>query len=133
MAGPPTAPRVSVQELRRLFNDASYLTRTLNGTFTVQNFGAQSVYQNPSDLRGHDPEPEGTISGLIEIIDPATNGRVAVAHRLLRPDGSFGASGLPDPKMVIVDGVIYLQKRKEGREPQDQRLPSLFTDNKTSG
>ena len=129
MASPPVV-RVPVEELKRLFNE-NYLARSLNGTFVLQNFGTQSVYQNPPDLRdlrGRDPEPEGTITGLVEIIDPTTNGRIAIAHRLLRPDGSLGASGLPDPKMVIVQGVIYLQKRKEGRQPEDQRLPSLFTD-----
>jgi hypothetical protein len=86
------------------------------------------LYQNPPPEDGRQPEPDGTITGLIAIIDPNTNRRVAVAHRLLRPDGSFGASGYPDPKMVLIGNVIYLQKRKEGRTPQDQRLPSLFTD-----
>jgi hypothetical protein len=82
------------------------------------------LYQNPRDTLTQ--EPEGTISGLIEIIDPATNRRLAIAHRLLRPDGSYGASGFPDPKMVIIDDVIYLQKRKEGRESSELRTGSLF-------
>jgi hypothetical protein len=32
---------------------------------------------------------------------------VAWAHRYLRADGSLGASGLPDPKAVWEDGMIY--------------------------
>jgi hypothetical protein len=132
MAGPPVI-RVSTEELRRLFNEASYLARTLNGTFINQAFGAQSVYQNPPDLEGREPEPEGTLTGLIEIIDPSSQQRRAVAHRLLRPDRTFGASGLPDPKMVFIDGVIYIQKRKEGRHPQDLRTPSLFSDDRAVG
>lgn len=119
--------RVSAEELRTRFNEA-YLAKTLGGQFTVRNFGRQSLYQNHPAEDGYPQEPEGTITGLIEIIDPSTNQRLAVAHRLLRPDGSFGASGYPDPKMVIITGTIYLQKRKEGRSPQDQRLPSLFTE-----
>jgi hypothetical protein len=122
----PSVVRASDSELRRLFNEA-YLVRVLNGQLSVKNFGDQSLYQNPpADWR--EPEPIGTITGLIEIIDPSTNRRVAIAHRLLRPDGSFGASGFPDPKMVLIGNVIHVQKRKEGRTPQDQRLPSLFTD-----
>ena len=123
--------RASNEELRKLFNPA-YLRRVLDGQMILRNFGRQSLYQNqPQD--GREPEPEGTITGLIEIIDPATNQRVAIAHRLLRPDGSFGASGFPDPKMVLIDNVIYLQKRKEGRTPTDQRLPSLFDADRSSG
>jgi hypothetical protein len=118
--------RASVEELRRRFNE-TYLAGTLNGHFTVRDFGRQSSYQNPAVEDGRAPEPEGTITGLIEIIDPATNQRVAVAHRLLRPDNTFGASGYPDPKMVFIGGIIYIQKRREGRV-QDLRTPSLFTD-----
>lgn len=119
--------RASKDELRRLFNEA-YLERVLNGQLTVKNFGNQVLYQNPPPEDWRQPEPDGTTTGLVEIIDPKTNGRVAVAHRLLRPDGSFGASGHPDPKMVLIGNVIYVQERKAGRQPEDQRLPSLFTD-----
>jgi hypothetical protein len=119
--------RVSNEELRARFNPA-YLAPTLGGQFTVKNFGRQSLYQNPPSEDGRLPEPEGTITGLVEIVDPTTNVRIAVAHRLLRPDGTYGASGYPDPKMVYLDGVIYLQKRKEGRTPQDMTTPSLFTE-----
>lgn len=89
-------------------------------------FGPQSLHKNkPDDIR---KEPDGTTTGLVEIVDPATNQRIAVAHRLLRPDQSFGGSGRPDPKMLLVDGVLYLQKRKEGRKSDDLRMPSLFSD-----
>lgn len=127
MADTPSVVRASTEELRKHFNEA-YLVRTLNRQFTVRDFDRQSLYQNPPETEPSRREPDGTISGLIEIIDPETNQRLAIAHRLLRPDGSFGASGYPDPKMVIIDNVIYIQKRKEGRDPKDQRLPSLFTD-----
>jgi hypothetical protein len=128
MTDRPPVVRASVEELKFRFNEA-YLLKTLNGQFTLRDFGRQSLYQNPpAEERRYPPEPDGTITGLVEIIDPATNQRVAVAHRLKRPDGTFGASGYPDPKMVFVDGVIYIQKRSEGRTPQDAKLPSLFTD-----
>lgn len=105
-----------------------YLVRTLNSQMTVKPFGPQTLYQSPPRDDGRRREPEGTITGLVEIVDPSTNERVAVAHRLLRPDQTFGASGFPDPKMVLIDNVIYLQERKEGRTPEDLRLPSLFRD-----
>jgi hypothetical protein len=118
---------VSDQELRRLFNEA-YLVRTLNGQYRVRDFGPQTPSRNEPAQEDRAPEPKGTISGLVEIIDPDTNLRIAVAHRLLRPDGTLGASGYPDPKMVFIDGAIHLQKRKEGRKADDLRTPSLFTE-----
>lgn len=33
---------------------------------------------------------------------------LARAHRYLRPDGSLGASGRPDPKLVFKDGALYI-------------------------
>lgn len=96
-------------------------------------FGPQSLYQNPPPQEGRTPEPPGTLSGLVEIVDPSNLERIAIAHRLLRPDGTLGASGLPDPKMVYAEGIIHLQKRKEGRSPQDLRTPSLFSDGVKDG
>jgi hypothetical protein len=33
---------------------------------------------------------------------------IARAHRYLRPDGSIGGSGKPDPKLLIADGKRYI-------------------------
>jgi len=132
MAGPPVI-RTTDDELRRLFREAGYLARTLSGQFTMRPFGRQSLYQNPPPEDGREPEPLGTFTGLVEIVDPSSLERIAIAHRLLRPDGTLGASGLPDPKMVYADGIIHLQKRKEGRSPQDLRTPSLFNDGNPDG
>jgi hypothetical protein len=125
MAGPPVI-RTTDDELRRLFREAGYLASTLSGQFMMRPYGRQSLYQSPPVPDAREPEPAGTLSGLVEITDPSNNQRIAIAHRLLRPDGTLGASGLPDPKMVFLEGIIYLQKRKEGREPEDLRTPSLF-------
>lgn len=129
MADTPTIARASDAELRALFNEA-YLGPTLSGQLIMRPFGPQAPHKNkPDDLR---KEPEGTITGLVAIVDPTTNQRVAVAHRLLRPDQTLGGSGKPDPKMVFRDGTVYLQKRKEGRQSDDLRTPSLFSDHDPS-
>jgi hypothetical protein len=31
-----------------------------------------------------------------------------LVHQFLRPDGTIGASGLPDPKMMLKDGIEYI-------------------------
>lgn len=38
------------------------------------------------------------------VLDDGT--RVAVVHQYLRPDGSIGGSGLPDPKRLLWHGEI---------------------------
>jgi hypothetical protein len=40
--------------------------------------------------------------------DDASGVMVAVVHQYLRPDGSLGASGLPDPKRLLVNGILYI-------------------------
>jgi hypothetical protein len=33
--------------------------------------------------------------------------QIAQAHRYLRPDGTIGASGLVDPKLILHEGTVY--------------------------
>jgi hypothetical protein len=48
----------------------------------------------------------GTLSQFIKFF--AENGDpVLMVHQFLRPDGTIGASGLPDPKMMLKDGIEY--------------------------
>ena len=50
-------------------------------------------------------EPLGTLSQVIEYYDAAGQMQVMV-HQYLRPDGSIGASGRPDPKWLRHEGEI---------------------------
>ena len=34
--------------------------------------------------------------------------KVAMVHQYLRPDGTLGASGLPDPKRLLVNDLLYI-------------------------
>jgi hypothetical protein len=48
----------------------------------------------------------GTLSQFIKFF--GENGSpVLMVHQFLRPDGTIGASGLPDPKMMLKDGIEY--------------------------
>jgi len=51
--------------------------------------------------------PYCTRSQLVQYQD-ATGTEVATAHQYLQPDGTLGASGRPDPKRVLKDGVLYV-------------------------
>lgn len=54
-------------------------------------------------------EPPGTRSQRVEYWDSTGSElvKVATCHRYLRPDGSLGASGKPDPKRVFHDGEVF--------------------------
>ncbi len=57
---------------------------------------------NPEPFQG----PPGTRSQIIRYTD-SSGKLIVVLHRYLRPDGSLGASGLPDPKRLREGNVIY--------------------------
>jgi hypothetical protein len=37
--------------------------------------------------------------------------KVAIAHQYVKPDGTIGGSGRPDPKWLLEEGVIYLARK----------------------
>lgn len=99
MAHPPVQ-RVSENELRRLFNERLLPLISLGQLVPV--------------LRSHNhcsPPPHGepacTHAQTIYYYDALTMEEVARCHQYLRPDGTVGASGRPDPKWLSLDGVLY--------------------------
>ena len=49
-------------------------------------------------------QPQGTRS---EIVLYYLNGeKIAICHQYVLPDGGFGASGKPHPKLVSYDGIV---------------------------
>lgn len=58
--------------------------------------------------------PAGTRSQMISYRDAADN-EVARVHQYLKPDGTIGASGRPDPKRILFDGVLYRLHKKSSR------------------
>ena len=90
--------RVSPQEVRRRFNEGRSWQRAQAGEFT------QVVDDecNP----GSPAEPPGTRSPMVAYLD-ATGQRIALVHQYLRPDGTLGGSGRPDPKLLVEGGVAY--------------------------
>src|SRR6266481_4034353 len=98
----PNIKRVTQEELRKLFND-HYLDRINAGE--IQSRILRGADRHPSLILA--AEPYCTRSQEISYIDPIANQEVARAHRYLRPDGTLGASGLPDPKRVFYNGILY--------------------------
>ena len=89
---------ISKPRMRELFNSAILKKQK------QENFGIVLLKdRHPRSVKG---EPFCTHSQIIAYVKD--NGdRVALAHRYLRPDGTIGASGKPDPKIVIWDSTQY--------------------------
>jgi hypothetical protein len=50
---------------------------------------------------------------MVSYLDSDGN-EVARVHQYLRPDGTIGASGKPDPKRLLDGGILYyLEKSKK--------------------
>ena len=64
-------------------------------------------------------QPTGTISQQVFYFDGPNE--VARLHQYLRPDGTFGGSGLPEPKRIYENGVAYRQ-----RQPAENRKEKIM-------
>jgi hypothetical protein len=94
--------RVSNRELRRLFEALGYADLVASGALS------ESVTFDSHPTPNKANEPVCTRSQLLAYRD--SGDRVVVRiHRYLRPDGTIGASGRPDPKFLLHDSVIYKQ------------------------
>jgi hypothetical protein len=91
-------------ELRQMFNDLRFAERAALGELAVRVKRGSEHPAPPASA-----EPPGAVSHSLEYFDGAA--LVAKAHEYLRADGAIGGSGKPDPKWLLVEGVIYKQRR----------------------
>ncbi len=92
--------RVDERTLRELFN-RMYWDDIQAGKYLL--FPLEENHPSPP-LAG---EPFCTRSQMIEYKD-ARGKRVARCHRYLRPDGTIGLSGRPDPKSVAIGEDLFI-------------------------
>jgi hypothetical protein len=102
--------RIAPSEMQKIFNDGEYWERSQRGELSVV------ILENrhPSLMKAK--EPLCTQSQMLSYRDGAGY-EVARVHQYLRPDGTIGASGKPDPKRVFKDGELY-RLQKTPKEPQ---------------
>ena len=86
--------------MRQRFNTGNYWQRVLTGELRAET--RRDGHPSP-DISG---EPFCTRSQIVAYFD-AAGLRIAVVHQYLRPNGTIGGSGQPDPKMLIEDGIEY--------------------------
>jgi len=92
-----------------MFNDGRYWERAQYGDL----FQTVEWQGHPSPARSG--EPTCTRSQIIAYRDERGR-QVARVHQYRRPDGMLGASGRPDPQLLLENGIVYYYERLEGDE-----------------
>jgi hypothetical protein len=99
---------VSKYIIRQHFNNGQFLKRVKSGELVIYVKKSSHPSQPPKG------EPICTYSQIVYYYT-LTGDPIAVVHQYLRPDGSLGASGLPDPKRLFLEDRI-LSVRTETSE-----------------
>lgn len=89
--------------LRQRFRELAILDQSFRGEL---NAAGEDSYPAPAGSG----QPPGTLSQ--RVIYYRGTERVAIVQQYLRPDGTIGGSGLPDPKW-LQDGDIVLKYRPQ--------------------
>jgi hypothetical protein len=97
MSTAPSAVAVTAERLRAWFNDEGCLQAIVDGTLREE---IKADRPAPAHIG-----PPGTRSQLVRYYDDVR--LRAEIHRYLLPDGSLGASGVPDPKGLHRNGRWY--------------------------
>lgn len=92
-----------------MFNDGKYWQRSQSGEFSVV------VLEDRHPALTAAKEPHCTRSQMLSYRD-STGNEVARVHQYLRPDGTIGASGKPDPKRLYKDGQLYRLQKKTAKD-----------------
>src|ERR1700677_1729111 len=93
MADAPSKRLVHPSTLQQMFKDVGYEAKI------IEKKARGSIIK---DDPGPSHQPYGTRSQSVQYY--IFGRRVALCHQYLRPDGTFGASGKPDPKMIDYQG-----------------------------
>ena len=93
---------VSEAELRSRFAEGDDLNRALAGEF-----GCCLARMKRAQSKD---EPPGTRSVAVAYVNESLH-RIFLVHFSLRPDGTIGGSGKPDPTWLIEAGVAYVAEK----------------------
>jgi hypothetical protein len=96
MANKPPKRQVHPTTLLQMFKDLGYERAILD-----RRAPAGKPYR---DMPGPPHQPPGTRSQTVPY--SLMGVKIAVCHQYVLPDGSFGASGLPDPKLLQYRGHV---------------------------
>jgi hypothetical protein len=107
--------RVSKKELRALFNCGAYCEEAMLDQLQEDIERSRPIAQELCRKLGM---PLGSLSQIVAYRHPRL-GKVALVHQYIRPDGTV--RGRPDPKYLVVDGVIFALHLKPPGRPEASR------------
>ncbi len=84
-----------------MFDEGRFWERTQAGDLTAV-LKSQRTPQEVDDAT----IPKGSVSQEVRYYDQDGN-EVARVHQYVKPDGTLGGQGRPDPKRLSVNGVLY--------------------------
>jgi hypothetical protein len=93
------------EEICEIFNQGQYWERLQRGEFVA----VVLEDRHPSLMKAN--EPFCTRSQMVSYRDHS-NCEHARVHQYLRPDGKIGASGKPDPKRLLHEGMLCRLHKK---------------------
>jgi hypothetical protein len=102
--------RIEATEMQKMFNDGNFWEKAKSGELTM----VPLEDRHPALTAAN--EPYCTHSQMVSYRDASGN-EVARVHQYLRPDGTIGASGKPDPKRLSADGTLYRLVKKQKVSP----------------
>ncbi len=89
--------RVACTEVQRLCRECNCLSWLPN---------LKCILSHNQPAKPHSGQVHGTLSQVIKCYDDSGM-LVLVVHQFLKPDGTIGASGKPDPKRIVQNGIDY--------------------------
>ncbi len=97
----PPVKFVSEEEIRKIFNDNNYISRMKSKEFTKETIYNMHVTRTKPRI------PRCSRSQIISYFDKEGQ-EITRVHRYLKRDGTLGGSGMPDPKALLHDNILYL-------------------------
>jgi hypothetical protein len=98
--------RVGTQEIQERFEEEGFRDPELFERFGIVVVEASWLPPGPN---APDDLPIGSTSVELSYrVEDEDGEEVARAHVFKKPDGSYGASGIPDPKRVVVGDTLYV-------------------------
>jgi hypothetical protein len=95
--------RIEVDEMRKRFNTGGFQENVASGEWTT------TVME--SRISKNLPEETVEITSVMLSYQDKDGNEMARVHQYQRPDGSLAASGKPDPKRLVQNGVLYRLKK----------------------
>jgi hypothetical protein len=90
--------KITAKELQRKFNsnEGGYPAK-------IRSLRTRCIYDKPASPKSR--QPPDTRSQVHEYFDGCLS--VMIVHYFVLPSGKLGASGMMDPKRLLVDGIYY--------------------------